>query len=69
MSKMYRADFDNGLESDYFYAENDASAIASVGYGKTTYYSDAGEVYGALIELYEVDPNTECFNELRLVCY
>lgn len=69
MNKMYRADFNNGLESDYFYAENDESAIEQVFYGKTTEYSDTGKVYGGLLDLYEVDVNTECFNEIRLVWY
>lgn len=78
MEKWYRADFSaqyNGNEiypdSDYFTADNDTQAVEiakeTAAAGRT--YADCGHVDFELIQVVEVDPETECFNEIKIIYY
>lgn len=65
--KWYRADYDGETEAEYFTAESDEEAI-SIGHAKTgTMYSDVGWIPCSMVELWEIDDNTECFNAIRRV--
>lgn len=65
--KWYRADYDNQVDSEYFIAESDEQAIEQAKSKTEVEYSDVGMVKCELVELFEVDDNTEFFNEIRLV--
>lgn len=73
--KWYRADFDivgiDDCRDEYFVADNDEDAIRiakeyeAIGVD----FVDVGHKDLELIQVVEVDAETECFNELRVVWY
>lgn len=63
----YCADYDNDTESEYFTAKTDDEAIEIAKGMDTVVYADIGKVKRSLVQLLEVDDNTECFNEIRMV--
>jgi hypothetical protein len=65
--KWYRADYDNDTESEFFTALTDKEAIAEAMSMDTVNYVDIGEVKRSLVQLFEVDSNSECFDDMRQV--
>ena len=63
----YRADYNNNVDSEYFHCGSDDEAVEQALEKSNETYADIGLVECELVELYEVDYNTECFNGIRLV--
>ena len=63
----YRADFVGNVESEYFIAVSDEAALEYAQNMDDVEYVDAPPRKRDLVQLVEVDSNTEFFNDVRLV--
>jgi hypothetical protein len=63
----YRADYADDMDSEYYIANNDEEAIEYAKEIAEVKYADIGIVHREVGSIYEVDDNSEFFNEIRLV--
>ena len=70
-NKCYRIDYDGNHDSDYIWCADDESAIKeSFELAKQGIdYSDIGHCDLNIVQIVEVDDESECYNDKRVIWY